>query len=121
MGAQDFSFAAYIAGAASRPIAGKPAPTGTAQSFSMALPLWEPACRRWAAQQTQQHQAPRQRCSTYWPLKVTAGSSLPALLTVVSSVNRALPRRWYMVKNRSQVFSSGAAQRATAAPVTGSG
>ena len=35
--------------------------------------------------------------------------------------NRARPRRWYMFTNRSQVFSSGAVQRATAAPVTGSG
>jgi len=49
------SFAAYIAGAALRPIAGKPAPTSTARTFSMALHLWELACRRWAAQQTQQH------------------------------------------------------------------
>ncbi|MNH34568.1 hypothetical protein D3C79_951710 [compost metagenome] len=32
-----------------QPIAGKPAPTGIAQIWRLALYLWELACRRWAA------------------------------------------------------------------------
>jgi len=34
------------AGAAARPIAGKPAPTQLDDNLN----LWEPACRRWGAQ-----------------------------------------------------------------------
>ncbi|MNC39934.1 hypothetical protein D3C75_886210 [compost metagenome] len=40
-------------GAALQPIAGKPAPTGTAHGLKSMRSGWEPACRRWAAPRPQ--------------------------------------------------------------------
>ncbi|MCY1432958.1 hypothetical protein D9M71_489760 [compost metagenome] len=60
-----FSVAASCSlfGPASQAIAGKPAPTGTAQPAKAAQYLWELACRRWAAKRPQYQWL---RCSSAW-------------------------------------------------------
>ncbi|RII76031.1 hypothetical protein D0894_18175 [Pseudomonas monteilii] len=72
-------------GAALQPIAGKPAPTGTAQPSSQARSLWELACRRWAAQRPQSFDQAGDRSRRIWVTRVKRSSGCTVSETAIKS------------------------------------
>jgi len=93
-------------GAAVRPIAGKPAPTGIAHGLGAMRSRWELACRRWAAQRPQKRAGARlgdgknsdykDRAATCTAIAPCSGRLAPlvftrVILVSIPNLSRGLP------------------------------